>query len=102
MAERMIWCPKCNRMVCFKQRGYRVYCAECGQEITYSSRKMEENVSPQHDSVSPKLENTIGGKIPGQGAGGSFTRESPTWVFHLVSPCSKVCRFSLLFGALLT
>jgi len=48
---RMILCPKCKRYVPFVQRDYRIYCKECGREITYNSGKgkgnfKEENVSP--------------------------------------------------------
>jgi len=89
MAKKFLYCQNCKRHSWAKLEGVRWICLGCGQEITYSE-KGDENISPQHDSVSPKLENTIGGKITGQGAGGSFTRESPTWVFHLALPCSKV------------
>jgi len=96
MAERMIRCPKCNRMVCFKQRGYRIYCAECGEEITYSE-KDDENISPQHDSMSPKLENTIGGKTTGQGAGESFYPRESCLVFSSRSSLQQGL-FSLLLA----
>jgi len=51
----MIKCPVCKRYVPLVQKGYRIYCPECGNEITYS----EKNISPeQHDSASSKVKRT--------------------------------------------
>jgi len=42
MAKARIWCPYCKRYVGMKQKDYKIYCPECGEEITYS----EKNISP--------------------------------------------------------
>ena len=50
MAQIMIWCEHCHRMVAFKREGCKIFCKECGREI-YS----EKNVSAPHpDSKSPE------------------------------------------------
>lgn len=68
MASRMIWCPVCKRYVPLVQKGYRIYCPDCGREVLFSSKRKEKNAPayseknispPRHDSVSPKpIENT--------------------------------------------
>ena len=51
MAQIMIWCPNCRRMVSFKQKDYKIYCKECGREILASYK----NGSPAHPgSKSPE------------------------------------------------
>lgn len=49
MAQRMVFCPRCKRMVEFRQKGYRIYCKDCGREIV-----PETGSPPQKDSVSPE------------------------------------------------
>jgi len=50
LAQKMIYCYHCRRMVAFKQKGKVIFCKECGREI-YS----EKNVSaPRPDSKSPE------------------------------------------------
>lgn len=39
--SRMIFCPYCKRYVPFIQKDYKIYCPECGQEITYAGKGMK-------------------------------------------------------------
>lgn len=54
MAKAMIKCPFCNRYVPLVQKGYKIYCPECGREITYSEKDSKYVSPPQRDSVSPE------------------------------------------------
>jgi len=68
MVKAMIWCPspQCKRYVPMVQKDYKIYCPECGQEITFTSKKKEEKAlhseknisSEQHDGVSPEVKRT--------------------------------------------
>jgi len=55
MVKAMIKCPVCKRYVPLVQKGYRIYCPECGNEITYSEKNIS---SEQHDGVSPEVKRT--------------------------------------------
>jgi len=47
----MIWCPVCRRYVPLVRKEYRIYCPECGREITYTNKKEEregENIKSKH------------------------------------------------------
>ena len=56
----MIYCEHCHRMVAFRRRDYRIYCTECGQEITSSWK--DESITKTQDSVSPKQYNNVSSK----------------------------------------
>jgi len=58
MAKVMIRCLVCKRYVPLVQKGYRIYCPECGREITYSENSI---------SAKPIESTTIKGLITGQG-----------------------------------
>jgi len=63
MAQMMIWCGHCRRMVEFIRKDHRIYCKECGGEILASYKNgspfLEENITEQSpDSQSPELMRT--------------------------------------------
>lgn len=45
---RMIYCPYCKRYCPFTQKDHKIYCGQCGREVTYST-KGDENVSPPEE-----------------------------------------------------